>query len=148
MNHSENQLMLGGILCFIFAIFQVAIGFSPSLSLYFGAPESLVKHPGMLIIVSILIGLMMSLFGLYGFSGAGKIVTLPWRRQILLGIGIVFIARGLLLLPEVLVLLNLIDSPIPVAARFIYFSIGTLLVGGIFIKGTIGQWNSLKQGIE
>ncbi len=144
MNHLEKQLMLGGTLCFIFAIFQVAIGFSPSLSLYFGAPESLVSNPGMLIIVSLMIGLLMAVFGLYGFSGAGKMIQLPWRRQILLGIGILFVLRGLLILPEILVVLNLIDSPIPVAARFIYFSIGALLVGAIFIKGAIGQWDSLK----
>ncbi|PIE74776.1 MAG: hypothetical protein CSA18_03065 [Deltaproteobacteria bacterium] len=135
MNNSKNQLILGGILCFIFAIFQVAIGFSPSLSLYFGATESLVKNPGILIVVSLMIGLLMALFGLYGFSGAGKIVKLPWRKQILLGIGIIFFLRGFLLLPEILVVLNLIDSTIPVTARFIYFSIGALFIGVIFIKG-------------
>jgi len=144
MKNSKNLLLLGGILCFILAIFQIAIGFSPSLSLYFGAPESLAKNPNTLIVVSVIIGLILALFGLYGISGAGKIAKLPWLRQILLGIGIIFILRSLLLIPELLVVFSVIDSSIPVATRFIYFSIGALLVGVIFIKGTINQFSSLK----
>jgi len=143
MNNSKKLLMFAGILCFILSVFQVSIGFSPSLSLYFGAPEFLVKNTNALIITSIIIGAILALFGLYAISGAGKIVKLPWLKQILLVIGIIFLLRGLLLLPELLVVFNIIESSIPVAKRFIYFSVGALFVGFIFIKGTIGEWRSL-----
>jgi hypothetical protein len=113
--------------------------------LYFGAPESLVKSPNALIITSIIIGSILALFGLYAFSGAGKFVKLPWLKQILLGIGVIFLLRGLLLLPELLVIFDIIESSIPVEQRFIYFSIGALIIGFIFIKGTMGASFRSKQ---
>lgn len=137
MKNSKNILMFAGILCFMLSIFQITIGFFPSLSLYFGAPESLVKNTPGLIIASIMIGAILALFGLYAISGAGKIVRLPWLKQILLVIGVIFLLRGLLLVPELLVVFKVIESSIPVAKRFICFSIGSLFVGFIFIKGTI-----------
>lgn len=144
VNDSKMMLTFAGITCFILSIFQIAIGFSPSVSLYFGAPESLTQNPNALIITSIIIGTILALFGLYALSGAGKFVKLPWLKQILLCIGVIFLLRGLLLLPELLVVFNVIESPIPVAPRFIYFSIGALIIGLVFIKGTTGEWRVLS----
>ncbi len=142
--NSKRLLIFAGIICFILSIFQISIGFSPSLSLYFGAPESLVKNTNALILTSIIIGAILALFGLYAFSGAGKFVRLPWLKQILLGIGVIFLLRGILLIPELLVVFNVIESSIPVAQRFIYFSIGALIIGFIFIKGTVDEWKALS----
>ncbi|MFZ5812472.1 MAG: hypothetical protein ACOY4F_10550 [Thermodesulfobacteriota bacterium] len=138
MNNSKRLLLFAGIICFTLSIFQIVIGFSPSLSLYFGAPESLVKNTNALIITSIIVGAIFALFGVYAFSGADKIIRLPWLKQILLCIGVIFLLRGLLLLPELLVVFNIIESSVHVAQRFIYFSIGALIIGFIFIKGTRG----------
>ena len=135
MNNSNKLLILGGIICFILCLFQIAIGFSPSLSLYFGAPEHLVKNPNTLIFASISVGALLALFGLYAFSGAGKFVKLPYPKQIVIGIGVVFLLRGSLLFPELLVVFNVIESSIPIEQRFIYFSIGALIIGFIFLKG-------------
>lgn len=144
MNTSKNLLLFAGAACFILSIFQIAIGFSPSLSLYFGAPEFLIKSTSALVITSIIIGVILALFGLYAFSGAGKFVRLPWLKQILLGIGILFLLRSLLLLPELLVVFNVIESPVPVVPRFITFSAGAFIIGFIFIKGTMGEWRTLS----
>jgi hypothetical protein len=44
MESFKQTLRSAGIICFGIALFQVVIGCSPSLSLYFGAPEALVEN--------------------------------------------------------------------------------------------------------
>jgi len=136
------MLVLSGVLCFVMAIFQIIIGFSPSLSLYFGAPEILTKNIYMLILVSFVVAGILCIFGLYAISGAGYIRALPWLKQVLLLTSGIFILRGLLIIPEFLVVMGVLQSSIPVAPRFVVFSIGALVIGFVFIAGTIGGWNS------
>ena len=59
-----------------------------------------------------------------------------------LGITGIFILRGLLVIPELLVIMGVVQSSILVAPRFVVFSIGALVIGFFFIAGTIGGWNS------
>ncbi len=136
------MLVISGTLCFAIALFQIIIGFSPSLSLYFGAPEALVKNAYMLIFVSFLVTGILTIFGLYALSGVGFIRALPGLKPGLLVISAIFILRGLLVIPEFLVVMGVVQSSIPVAPRFILFSIGSLVLGFFFITGTIGRWNS------
>ncbi len=143
MEKKYKQILLAaGASCFVLALFQGILGFSPSLSLYFGAPEALVESIYTLIAVSLLIAGLLAVFGLYAFSGAGYIRTLPWLKQILAVISGIFILRGFLLIPEFLVVMGIYEISIPVAPRFVVFSLGSLLIGFIFITGTIGGWNS------
>ncbi|MCF6248312.1 MAG: hypothetical protein L3J69_13265 [Desulfobacula sp.] len=142
MKTFKHMLVLSGVLCFVLAIFQIIIGFSPSLSLYFGAPEVLAKNIYMLILVSFVVAWILGIFGLYAMSGAGHIRALPWLKPALLLISGIFILRGLLIIPEFLVVMGLVQSSIPVAPRFVVFSIGALVIGFFFITGTIGGWNS------
>jgi len=144
MKDFKQRLALAGIICFVLAVFQVMIGFSPSLSLYFGAPEALVKNIFALIVVSLLVAGVLVVFGLYALSGAGFIRKLPLLKQGLVAISCVFIIRGLLLLPELLVVVGVFDVAIPVAPRFVIFSIGSLLIGIIFTAGTLGGWSTLS----
>ena len=74
----------------------------------------------------------------------GFIRRLPLLKQMLVVISCVYILRGLLLVPEILVVTGAFDSAIPVAPRFVIFSIGSLLTGVIFVAGTIGGWNELS----
>jgi hypothetical protein len=140
----RQVLLVAGVLCFILALFQTIIGFFPSISFYFGAPEALVKNIYALITASIFIAGLLIVFGLYAFSGAGYIRTLPWLKPVLLIISCIFILRGFLLLPELLVVTGMLKTSIPVAFRFIVFSLGSLFVGLIFITGTIGGWDSFS----
>jgi hypothetical protein len=144
MGNPDRLLMFSGIACFMLSIFQVAIGFSPPLSLYFGAPEFLVENSIALIIVSIIIGAILAVFGLYAISGSGKIITLPWLKQMLLMIAIVFFLRGLVLIPELLVIFHVIKSSFTIPVRFIYFSLGSLFIGCAFLMGTLGKWLSFS----
>ncbi len=65
MNNFKQLLKSAGIICFALALFQVIIGFFPSLSLYFGAPEALIKNNYALILVSLLVSGILAIFGFY-----------------------------------------------------------------------------------
>jgi hypothetical protein len=145
MKHFKQRLLIAGVLSFALAIFQVIIGFSPSLSLYFGAPEILAANIYILIVVSVVIAGILTVFGLYAISGAGCIRTLPWLKQILVVISSIYFLRGLLLVPELLIVMDVIDIAIPVAPRFVLFSSGSLLIGLIYLTGIIGGWHTFSK---
>ena len=144
MKHYRQILAISGVLCFFIAFFQIGIGFSPSLSLYFGAPEKLVSNIYYLISVCLILGSILGIFGLYAISGAGYIRTLPWLKQMLAVISAIFILRGLFVVPEALVVIGTIQSSMNVPPRFIAFSIGSLLIGFFFVTGTMGVWRSFS----
>ena len=104
------------------------------MSLYFGAPEILVKNIYMLILASFVIAGILGIFGLYAISGAGYIRALPMLKPVLLLISGIFILRGLLIIPEFLVVMGLVQSSIPVAPRLVVFSIGALVIGFLFLR--------------
>lgn len=137
----EKQLALAGVLTLLIALFQALIGFSPSLSLYFGAPKALVINSHLLIVVSMLVAAFLAIFGCYAIAGAGLMRPLPWLRPMLVVISILFLLRGLLVIPELLVVLDVIDASIPVAPRFILFSLGSLLMGWVYSSGVLNGWN-------
>lgn len=141
----KNMLLVSGVLCFVIALFQIIISFSPSLSLYFGAPEALVSNIYALILVSFAVAGILTIFGLYAISGAGYIRALPWLKQVLTAISVIFILRGFLIVPEFLVVMGTLKCSIPVAPRFVAFSIGSLVMGFFFITGTIGEWRSFSK---
>jgi len=144
MEKFKRNLVWAGSLSIAAALFQAAIGFSPSWSLYFGAPEALIKNTSSLIIVSFFIAAILLLFGLYALSGAGYIRPLPWLKQMLLLISGIYLLRGLLVVPELIVVLGIYEITIPVEPRFVLFSIGSLLIGLIYLNATLGGWNTFS----
>ncbi len=148
MNNSKHILLMAGVICFVLALFQAVIGFSPSLSLYFGAPEGLAKNIYALIFVSFSVSGVLVLFGFYSLSGAGCIRRLPLLKHVLVFISSVYVLRGVLLIPELLIVFGVLDVSIPVAPRFIIFSMGSLLIGLTFMVGTVGGWKSFSSVYE
>ncbi len=144
----NKLLTFAGVLSFSVALFQALIGFSPSLSLYFGAPEALVVNIYALILVSLLIASIIAVFGFYAISGAGHIRTLLWLKPVLVVISIIYILRGLLVVPESLFIFGVIDVSIPVAPRFVLFSLGSLFIGMVYLAGTIGGWDKFQSKKE
>ena len=126
-----------------FAVFQAVIVFSPSLSLYFSAPESLVANMVALVLVGFGVAGILTVFGLYALSGGGYIRALPWVKPMLVIISVVYTLRGLLLIPEALVVMGFLESSIPIAPRFVVLSLGSLLMGLVCIAGTRAGWHSL-----
>lgn len=143
MKNYKRILLFVGSLTIIIALFHGAMGFSPTVSLYFGAPEALVQNNYLLIISCILIAIIIAVFGLYAISGAGYIRPLPWIKQVLTAISFLFILRGILFIPELMIVLGFLDVSFPVAPRYVVFSLGILLIGLIYLLGTIGGWRSI-----
>ena len=145
MTSSNPLLLLSGLLCFFFFFFQAAIGFSPSLSLYFGAPEFLVQDRLVLVGTSLAISLLATVSGCYALSGAGKIRPLPGLKWVLVALGGIFFLRGILFFPEALAVAGIIQSPIPLAPRFVVFSLLAFIAALIFITGLIKGWKNLPR---
>lgn len=118
------------------------MGFSPSVSLYFGAPKMLVQNSYTLIVSCLLISLILGIPGLYAISGAGYIRPLPGMRRVLVVTSFIFIIRGILLIPELMIIVGIFEVSFYVAPRYVVFSIGVLLVGLAYLTGTICGWRS------
>lgn len=140
MKPHEKSLKTAGLINFTLAFFQAVIGFFPEVSLYFGAPEILIKNYPLLVGTSLLVSSLLILFGLYALSGAGLIRPLPLLKPVLVGITSIYILRGLILIPEILVVWGILDTSIPGAQRFIWFSCGALALGLLHLVGIFRGW--------
>ncbi len=82
---------------------------------------------------------VFTLFGFYALSGAGRAPRLPQLRIILIGISGIYLLRGLLVVPELLVFMNTSDIPL----RALLFSLVSLTIGIVFTIGTALRWSAL-----
>lgn len=137
-------LRAAGFISFLLALFQAVISFSPSWSLYFGAPPELTDNPLMLIISGMIVSVVFIIFGLYGLSGSGDIRPLPFLRPILIIIGGIYTLRGMLIILQLLIILNIINLDEDVTPQLIISSIVSLLIGIIYLAGTIKNQQRLK----
>jgi len=144
MLNKVNYLRLGGILSFLVALFQAIISFSPSWSLYFGAPEELISNSLLLIFSGIVVSIIFLIFGLYGLSGAGDIRHLPLERNVLLGIASIYTLRGSLIILQLLILLSFVQSKEVITLPLILSSIVSLIIGIIYFIGIKNNWHNLK----
>ena len=140
---SKQLLKIAGRLSFAVAFFQAVISFVPSWSLYFGAPEELTSNIAVLIIAGLFMTIVFIIFGLYALSGAGQFRPMPFLRMGLLVIGAIFTLRGLLLIPQLLTVYGLIQYDESASPQMVVSSIVSLLIGLLYIAGTIRGWNNL-----
>jgi hypothetical protein len=112
---------------------------------YFGAGERMARmaergssEP---IIITVVLILMFSSWAVYAFSGAGLIVPLPRLRSVLLLIGLVFTARGLVVIPQAYFWLSAGAAGVPL--RHVAFSAASLGVGCAYLLGTFQAWPTL-----
>ena len=140
MKPHEKKLKTAGLISLALAFFQAVIGFFPGMSLYFGAPEVLAKNYPLLVGTSLLVSALLVLFGLYALSGAGRIRPLPLLKPVLVGVTLIYILRGLVLIPEILLVWEILDTAVPVPQRFIWFSGGALALGLLHLAGIFRGW--------
>jgi hypothetical protein len=112
---------------------------------YFGAGERMARmaergssEPTLITAVLVL---MFASWAAYAFSGAGLIAPLPRLRLVLLLIGLVYTARGLLVIPQVFFWLSAGAAGVP--ARHVVFSAASLVVGCAYLVGTSQAWPTL-----
>jgi hypothetical protein len=138
--------MLLGIaagLSFAVAMFQTVISFSPSWSLYFGAPEELVNNIPMLYVAGLTAVLIFAVFGLYGLAGAGRIRSLPLLRTGLVAIGSIYTLRGLLVIPLLLTTAGILPRSEAVRPQDLASSLVSLFIGVLYLTGTMLGWREL-----
>jgi hypothetical protein len=144
MKMISNQLLgIAGGLSFGVAIFQAVISFSPAWSLYFGAPPELVSNIPMLYIAGLTAAVVFAVFGLYALSGAGIIRPLPLLRLGLLGIGGVYTLRGLLVIPELLIMGGILQSSEAIPPQGLASSLVSLFISVLYLTGIMLGWRDL-----
>jgi hypothetical protein len=129
-------LLIGGMFSLTFAVFQIsAIFWSRELLIYFGGPVKMqAENPILYFIVCVFVGALIAICGLYALSGAGKFRRLPLLRTVLVAVTIIFILRGLLIIPILKILFTSSDKEV---FRFLVFSIIALGIGIIHLAGVI-----------
>ncbi len=82
---------------------------------------------------------VFTVFGFYALSGAGRAQRLPQLRIILIGITGIYLLRGLVVVPELLLYLNTSEIPL----RALVFSLVSLTIGIVYTIGTALRWSAL-----
>jgi hypothetical protein len=129
-------------LSFSMAACQTVISLWPAAAAYFQAPPGLLNDRVRLFVVGETAALIPVLFGLYALSGAGVIRRLPLLRTALVGIGSLFILRGLFIIITFLVALGFLPGQLSlpgVASHMVFLSTGIAYLGGAALN-----WKALK----
>lgn len=137
----EPFLILAGSLSALAALLHVAVIFGgPDWYRFFGAGEGMARmaERGMIEPTLITLGITAILAGwaAYAFSGAGVIPRLPLLRTALVAITVVYLARGLVVIPAALMNRDI--------NAFGWWSSAIVLVYGVvYLIGTWRAWPRL-----
>ena len=140
---SNKWLIAAGLLDVAAALLHVAITFGgPDWYRFFGAGEAMAQaaQSGSVrpTLITIAIASVLATWAAYAFSGAGLILRLPWLRTGLVAISAIYLARGLVVVPILLLRPELIDP-------FLLWSSAIVLVFGLaHAIGTWSAWNGLR----
>jgi hypothetical protein len=129
-------------LSFSMAACQAVISVWPAAAEYFQAPSNLLNDRVRLFVIGGAAALIPVLFGLYALSGAGVIRRLPLLRTALVGIGSLFLLRGLFIILTLLVALGVRQGQVllpGVASHVVFLSAGIAYLGGAVLN-----WKTLK----
>ncbi len=145
MNPPRNPwLIVGGCLSLTAALLHVAvIAGGPDWYRFFGAGEEMARAAEqgrwMPHLITSAIVALLAAWALYAFAGAGLIRRLPLMRTALVVIVLIYLARGLLIIP-VMMKFSLGEAP------FDYWSSLIVLVYGIaYAVGTWRAWPYLSR---
>src|SRR5262249_25644298 len=92
-------------------------------------------------LLTLIVASVFTVFGFYALSGAGRAPRLPQLRIVLIGISGIYLLRGLVVVPELLVFLTTSDIP----PRALVFSFVSLTIGIVFTIGTALRWSALPK---
>jgi hypothetical protein len=132
---TRSLLGSAGVATMVVAVFQAVISFSPAWSSYFGAPPELVERPALLLTAGLAATAVLVIFGVYAFSGAGILRRLPAREAVLWAVGALFTARGLLVVPVLMIMGGLIRSDDQVPAGALQSALVSLGLGVLYLAG-------------
>jgi hypothetical protein len=138
----RTWLKIAAGLSFSMAACQAVISVWPAAAAYFQAPPSLLNDRVRLFVIGGSAALIPVLFGLYALSGAGVIRRLPLLRTALVGIGSLFLLRGLFIILTFLVVLGVRQGQVllpAVTSHLIFLSAGIAYLGGAVLN-----WKTLN----
>lgn len=143
VNPGTPWLVAGGVLSLMAALLHVAVIFGgPDWYRFFGAGEPMAqaaeRGSWMPPLVTLGIAAVLTIWALYAFSGAGRFRRLPLLRTGLVIISAVYLARGLLLFPMLLI------RPEGVDAFGIWSSMIVLVYGCTYAVGTWRAWPGMQ----
>jgi hypothetical protein len=144
MNISKRLLTLGSGFSFAMALYHVALAFSPALTEASGAGKELYSNQPLLVAAGLAVAVAFAVCGMYALAGAGHIRRLPLLRVALLGVGGVCTLNGLTFVSQLLAVLNLRPSPQPVLPVAFLASLGFLIIGLLYLSGTVAGWRRLR----
>ena len=142
---SPNRwLIAAGVLSSLAALLHVAVIFGgPDWYRFFGAGEGMARmaergsiRPSL---ITLAIVLVLALWAAFAFSGAGLIVRLPLIRTALVLITAIYLFRGLLLIPA------LVLKPQMMTPFVVWSSLIVLIYGVTYAIGTVQAWSSLSR---
>ena len=88
-------------------------------------------------IVTGALAFVFAVFGSYALAGAG-LLELPATRVLVAAIGCIYTLRGLLIVPEA-IMVHFLDRP----ARALFFAAVSLAIGVIHLTGVARRWTAL-----
>jgi hypothetical protein len=83
------------------------------------------------------VAFVFAVFGCYGLAGAG-LLDLPATRVLVAAIGCIYTLRGLLIIPEG-IMVHFLDRPV----RALFFAAVFLVIGAIHLVGVARRWAAL-----
>jgi hypothetical protein len=83
------------------------------------------------------LALVFAVFGAYALAGAG-FLQLPATRNLVAAIGCIYTLRGLLIVPEA-IMVHFMDRPV----RALIFAAVSLLIGVVHLIGVARRWSAL-----
>ncbi|MCU7891408.1 MAG: hypothetical protein KZQ78_07265 [Candidatus Thiodiazotropha sp. (ex Ustalcina ferruginea)] len=131
----NKPLVWAGSLSLLAGVLHIAIIIGgPGWYRFFGAGEQLAQLaeqgspiPGTL---TAAIALILMLWSLYAYAGAGLVYHLPWLKPVLISITGIYLLRGLALLPM------LVLAPHTINTFLLLSSVISLSIGMLFFSGT------------
>ncbi len=142
-----DYLKLAGILSFIAAVLHVAIIIGgPDWYRFFGAGEhmALMAEKGLLqpVLMTAMIAVVLSIWGIYAWSGAGMLPRLPLLKIILLLITCVYLCRGIAGLMAPLFPDNLYVAQ-NTTGFWLISSVICLIFALVHVLGMLQKWHEL-----
>jgi hypothetical protein len=90
-------------------------------------------------LMTLLVACVFAVFGLYALSAAGRAPRLPQPRIILIGISGIYLLRGVVVVPQLLLFMNTSEVPM----RALVFSLISLAIGIVYTVGTALRWAAM-----
>ena len=134
----KTWLLLGAFISLAIAVLHVIIVFigPPAYSFFGGERLARLAAAGSSspAVMTLLLALVHTVFGIYGLSGAGLIRRLPLLPFVLLIIGGLYAFRGLSIVNQTL---QILADPGSLPLRVLFYSLVSLITGCAYIVGTV-----------